>query len=547
VRVRASPASGSALAWCALLVAAVCAIYWRVHAFEFVHYDDLEYVLKEPYVRQGLTWAGVVWAFTETQVHNWHPVTMLSYLVDAELWGMTPGAFHLVNVVLHAADAVLLFLVLRRMTGRVHGSGIVAALFAVHPLHVESVAWVAERKDVLSTFFLLSTLWAYAAWVERPSAGRYALVAVLFALGLMSKPMLVTLPFLLLLVDYWPLGRFAPEPPDARAWLTRLRELALEKWPLFAMTAAASVVTFVVQRETGAMTATDQLSLLERLANAAQSYLRYLGLAVWPARLGVMYPLPPQISLVHGALAAGVVLAASAAVLRAARSAPHFFTGWFWYLGTLVPVIGLVQVGYQSHADRYTYVPLIGIFVAAVWAVAGAVTTRRARAAAAALTAAALLALSVRAWQQVGYWRNSETLYERALVVAPNSPNIRWNMAMLLTEHGRPADAIPHLRHLVTIAPNFMAGYIQLVLSLIAVGDLAGAEQVVRELRQLAPDAAQTHLATAIVALQRGDLRAAEREADAALALDPKLERARNVLRQVYAARRQRAGSPQRP
>jgi tetratricopeptide (TPR) repeat protein len=303
-----------------------------------------------------------------------------------------------------------------------------------------------------------------------------------------------------------------------------------------------------VQRETGAMTATDQLSLLERFANAAQSYLRYLGLAIWPARLGVMYPLPPQIPLVHGAFAAGVVLAASAAVLRAARSAPHLFTGWFWYLGTLVPVVGLVQVGYQSHADRYTYVPLIGIFVAAVWAVAGAAATRpRARAAAAVLTGAALLALSVRSWHQVGYWRDSETLYERALEVAPDSPNIRWNLAMLLTEHGRPAEAIPHLRHLTEIAPNFMAGYIQLVLSLIGVGDLAGAEQVVVELRQLAPDAAQTHLATAIVALKRGDLREAEREADAALALDPKLERARNVLRQVYAARRQRAGSPPAP
>ena len=526
----------------------MCAVYWRVHSFEFVHYDDLHYVMDPPWVRQGLSWGGVVWAFTETQVHNWHPLTMLSYLVDAELFGMSPAAFHVVNVVLHAANALVLFFVLRRMTGREHRSGIVAALFALHPLHVESVAWVAERKDVLSTFFLLWTVWAWAAWCERPSARRYALVALLFALGLMSKPMLVTLPFALLLLDHWPLGRFAPQPPAPRAWLGRLGRLALEKWPLFAMAAVVSVVTFVVQQQTGAMTATDQLSLIERLANAAQSVLRYLGLAVWPVRLGVMYPLPPEIPLIQGGLAAGLVLAASVVVVRAVRSAPHLFTGWFWYLGTLVPVIGLVQVGYQSHADRYTYVPLIGIFVAVVWSVAEAVAARpRARTVAAALTAVALVALSVRSWDQVGYWRDSETLYERSLEVAPNSPNIRWNLAMLLVEYGRPGDAIPHLRALAELAPNFTAGWIQLVLALIAVGDLPGAEQVAAELRHLAPDAAQTHLATAIVALERGDLRSAEQEANRALALDAKLERARVVLHQVYAARRQRGGAPQRP
>jgi Tfp pilus assembly protein PilF len=524
----------------------VGAVYGRVHAFEFVHYDDLEYVMNAPYVRNGLSWAGVAWAFTATQVHNWHPLTMLSYLLDSELFGMSSGAFHLVNVAFHAANALLLFLLLRRLTGREHASGVVAALFALHPLHVESVAWVAERKDVLSTFFLLWTIWAHASWAERPSARRYALVVLLFALGLMSKPMLVTVPFVLLLLDYWPLGRLPFDPAAPRASLAPLGRLALEKWPLFALTVLASAVTFWVQRETGAMTATDQLSLLERLANGAQSYLRYLGLALWPDRLGVMYPLPPRIDLIQGALSAGIVLTVSLAVLRGARRAPYLFTGWFWYLGTLVPVIGLVQVGYQSHADRYTYVPLIGIFVAAVWAVADAVAARpRARAAASALTALALVALSVRSWVQVGYWRNSETLYARSLEVAPDSPNIRWNMAMLLVEHGRPADAIPHLRHLTGLAPEFMAGWIQLVLSLIAVGDLRGAEQVVAELQQRSPGAAQTHLATAIVALRRGDLRTAEREANAALALDTRLERARNVLHEVYAARRNRAGAPQ--
>jgi len=531
-----------------LLATAVCAIYWRVQSFEFVHYDDLEYLLKEPYVRQGLTWAGVVWAFTETQVHNWHPLTMLSYLIDAELWGMTPGAFHVVNVALHVANTLLLFLLLRRMTGRETCSGIVAAIFAVHPLHVESVAWVAERKDVLSTLFLLWTLWAYAAWTGRPSARRYTLVIVLFALGLMSKPMLVTLPFLLLLLDYWPLGRLAWDPGGVRALLARARPLVLEKWPLFAITVASSVATFLVQRETGAMTATDQLSVLERLANAAQSYLRYLGLSIWPAQLAVMYPLPPRISLIEGGLAAALVLAASAAVVRAARGAPYLLTGWFWYLGTLVPVIGLVQVGYQSHADRYMYVPMIGISIAVVWAGAELLATRpRARAVASVLSGVALLALSVRSWFQVGYWRDSETLYEHSLEVAPDSPNIRYNLATLLSEHGRRAEAVPHYRRLVERAPSFMEGWMQLVLSLTAVGDLAGAEQVVTELRARAPDAAETHFAAAVVAFGRGDDRSAEREASAALSIEPRLERARVLLRQVYAARKQRSSAPQPP
>jgi tetratricopeptide (TPR) repeat protein len=518
----------------------VWAVYWPVHAFEFVHLDDLHYVLYPPFVRQGLTWAGVEWAFTGTQVHNWHPLTILSYLLDAELFGMAPGAFHLVNVAYHAANSVLLFLVLRGITGREHRSGVVAALFALHPLHVESVAWVAERKDVLSTFFLLLTLLAYAAFVARPSPRRSLAVAALFALALLSKPMVVTLPFLLLLLDYWPLGRFGPGPFTGRALLSRFGVLAREKWPLFAMSAAASAVTFVVQQESGAMTA--EVGLAGRLANAAQSYLRYLGLAVWPERLAVMYPLPPEVPIVEGALAAVVVLTASIAVLRAARHAPHLFVGWFWYLGTLVPVIGIVQVGYQSHADRYTYVPLVGIFLAGVWAVAGAVAARpRARTAVAALTGVALLALSLRSVDQIGYWRDSETLYQHSLDVAPDSPNLRWNMAMLLVEHGRRAEALPHLRALVELAPNFMAGWIQLVVTLIEMGDLEGADEVAQELRRRKPEMAQSHLALALVALERGQLAVAEREANAALALDSKLDRARAVLNRVYAEHRRRS------
>ncbi len=527
--------------WCALLVSAVCAVFWRVQSFEFVHYDDLEYLLKHPYVRQGLSGAGVVWAFTESQVHNWHPLTTLSYLLDAELWGMTPGAFHAVNVALHAANTLLLFGLLRRWTGRESSSGIVAALFALHPLHVESVAWVAERKDVLSTLFFLLTLWAYTAWVARPAAWRYARIVLAYALGLMSKPMLVTLPFVLLLLDHWPLGRIAPDAATGRLDPARLARLVREKLPLFAMAAAASTVTYLVQRESGALTASEPLTLLERLANAALSYLRYLGMLVWPAQLGVLYPLPARIDLGEGALAGVLVLALSAAAVRAARRMPYLFTGWFWYVGTLVPVIGVVQVGVQSHADRYTYVPLIGIFVAVVWAAAAGLEARpRARTAAALVAGVVVALLSVRSWFQVGTWRDSETLYENALAVAPDSSLIHYNLATLLWEHGRHADAVPHLRESVRLAPDRIEGWTQLVVALTALGDLSAAEEALVELRGRAPDRALTHFAAAALALERGDLEVAEREATAALASEPKLERARVLLRKVHAARKAR-------
>jgi tetratricopeptide (TPR) repeat protein len=495
--------------------------------------------MKPAWVRQGLTWLGVREAFTGTQLYNWHPLTMLSYLLDAELWGMSPRAFHLVNVALHGANTVVLFLLLRNVTGATVRSAIVAALFALHPLHVESVAWVAARKDVLSALFFLLALASHAAWHARPNAWRYGRTVLLHALALMAKPMAVTLPFVLLLLDFWPLGRFA-SAGGARASLARAGALALEKAPLFALSAASSVVTLAAQ--TGAMEALAHLSPEGRVANAALSYLRYLAATLWPARLGVLYPMPPDVDLAAGAVAAAVLAVLTALVLRFARTRPWLATGWLWYLGTLVPVIGLVQVGVQSHADRYTYLPLIGVFVAVVFEIGARVAgRRRAEWAAAAAAAVVLALLTARTWAQLDVWKDGETLYRHALAVAPDSPQIHYNLGTLLVEHGRPGDAVPHYREVVRLAPELALGWSQLALALSTRGEVDEAWRTLEEARAHGVDSAALHTATSWVALLRGDLAAAEAEANAALRLAPGLPQAREMLRRVQAERQRRA------
>jgi tetratricopeptide (TPR) repeat protein len=527
---------------CALLLAIVALVFGKTGSFEFVHYDDLDYVMKPPWVRQGFTWNGLREAFTGTQLYNWHPLTMLSYLLDAELWGMSPGAFHWTNVVLHGANTAVLFLLLRSLTGGTARSAIVAALFALHPLHVESVAWVAARKDLVSTLFFLLALASHAGWHARPNAWRYGRTVLLHALALMAKPMAVTLPFVLLLLDFWPLGRFG-ETRGARAALARAGALALEKTPLFALSLASSVVTLAAQA--GAMEALAHLSPLERAANAALSYVRYLGAMLWPARLGVLYPMPPHVDLGAGALAAAAIAVATALVLRAARARPWLVTGWLWYLGTLVPVIGLVQVGVQSHADRYTYLPLIGVFVAVVFEIGARVAGRRGAARAAAAAAAVVLAaLAARTWVQLDVWKDSETLYRHALAVAPDSPQIHYNLGTLLVEHGRPGDAVPHYRETVRLAPELALGWSQLALSLATRGEVDEAWRVLEQARARGLDAPDLRIATSWVALLRGDLATAETEAKAALQMAPGLARAREVLRRVQAERQRRALGP---
>ncbi len=478
--------------WCSrglmglVLAMVTLAVYWIAGRNEFVNYDDPDYVTSNPHVLTGLTWENLRWAFTTGHASNWHPLTWLSHMLDCQVFGAHAAAHHLVNVAFHSANAVLLFLVLRRMTGAHWRSALVAALFALHPLHVESVAWISERKDVLSTFFLLLALAAYARSVARladrpPPPGLpqakprgqgasprvadfidYALRFLhpgpglvclgWFALGLMSKPMLVTVPFLLLLLDYWPLGRFGVETGEAerrRFWL-----LLVEKTPFFALSLLSSVVTYLVQRKGGAVSTS--LTVGERLGNALVSYARYLGKMWWPENLSVLYPHPGHWPLwqvgLAGALLAG--LSAGAIVLR--RNRPYPAVGWFWFVGMLIPVIGLVQVGIQSMADRYTYVPIIGLFIIVAWGVADLVPQRPWRPFVLAAGAATVLVLCAGlTFRQIQFWRTSETLFRRATQVSSKNYLAYNNLGFYLAAHGGEEEAMEDYRKALEINPLY--------------------------------------------------------------------------------------------
>jgi protein O-mannosyl-transferase len=451
------------------LVVAIAAVYWPVSRAEFVNLDDDRYVTENPHVQRGLTWAGAEWAFTTVAQSNWHPLTWLSHMADWQLFGSWAGGHHLVSVGFHAASGILLFLILARMTRRRWPSAVVAALFLVHPLHVESVAWVAERKDVLSTFFGMLTLGAYALYVERPSVGRYAAAFVLLALGLLAKPMLVTLPFVLLLLDFWPLGRLkgvgdaAGQASAADFWprpfpWRRAGWLVLEKVPLLALVAAASVVAYVAQERGGAMLPSESLPLSVRKANALVSYVGYLGMMVWPRGLAVPYPyvfpIPPwQVQCAEAAL---VIVTA---LVLWQRRRPYLAVGWFWYVGMLVPVVGLVQQGNQTLADRYTYVPLIGIFVAITWLAADGLAKwgRRARRLTAAMAGVVVLAACAAvSANQVRYWSDSVTLLRHILNVTANNTVAHDLLGAALAERGQTDEAIRHFQEVLRTWPDYM-------------------------------------------------------------------------------------------
>jgi tetratricopeptide (TPR) repeat protein len=441
------------------LVLLTLAAYWQVGRADFVTLDDSRYVSNNLHVEHGLTWAGVRWAFTTGYGANWHPLTWLSHMGDVELFDMRPAGPHVVNLLLHVGSAVTLFLVLAAMTGAVWRSALVAALFAVHPLHVESVAWVSERKDVLSTFLGLLALAAYVGYARRGGFLRYLLVFLLLALGLLAKPMLVTLPFVFLLLDYWPLGRWTagPKAGPGFPWRTA-RWLVIEKLPLLLLSAASSVVTYMVQQRGMAVIPFERLPLGLRIENALVSCVVYLGNTFWPLDLAVLYPYHKDLSVGAVLLAAGVLAACSAVALWGAWQGRRWLAvGWAWYLGMLVPVIGLVQVGLQSRADRYTYLPLVGVFLVVVWGAAELAARWRLRATTAALAAAVVLAAcTALGARQVGYWANSETLFRRALAVRATEDNVGpYNaLAVFLFDNGRTREAKRYWDEALKINPN---------------------------------------------------------------------------------------------
>ena len=444
------------------LVAITLAVFGQTIRYDFVNFDDDLYVYNSPAIKAGLTVKGITFAFISQHAGNWHPLTTVSHMLDCQLYGLNADWHHATNVFLHIIAVLLLFQVLRKMTDAPWKSAVVAALFAVHPLHVESVAWVSERKDVLSAVFFFLTLGAYVHYAQSRSIMRYLLVTVLFVAGLMAKSMLVTAPVVLILLDYWPLNRIRGQQADVGR---PLLELVIEKIPLFVLSAGACVITFVLQkRATGAI---PPLPLLWRLENALASYVIYIWKTLWPTRLGVFYPHPNNtlsIGQVIFAVALLVAVTAAAAIFRSQR--PYLLTGWFWYVVMLFPVIGVIQVGEQGHADRYTYLPSIGLFLAAVWFTADIAKVRRSQSRLVVATAITTVLLPVLAWTafvQTSYWRNSRTLWNHALAVTSDNDVAHNNLGYLCAERGELDEAISHFESAAKIRsgktnPHYDAG-----------------------------------------------------------------------------------------
>jgi tetratricopeptide (TPR) repeat protein len=463
---------------CIALTVVTVAVYYHVCSFKFVDYDDYGYVFENTNIRDGITLKTIKWALTTDYFSYWHPLTWLSHALDWQLFGGNPAGHHISNLIFHIANTLLLFIVLNQMTGALWQSAFVAALFALHPLHVESVAWVSERKDVLSTFFWILTMWAYVRYTRQPGIGRYLPVVVFFAFGLMSKPMLVTLPFVLLLLDYWPLNRLRPAdgPKHKRAGSKHsFAYLLIEKVPLFVMVLALCIATFIIQKKLGAVRWAGNYNLLIRFANASISYLRYIAKMVWPARLAAFYPHPGQnVSFLFAAISAVLLLAVTIAVLRFAKNRRYLVTGWFWYLGTLVPVIGLVQAGDQAMADRYTYITLTGLFIIIAWGIPDLLglpeidSLRRpsggrdtlfltGRYKKIAITISALLiilTMSIYTRFHLRYWRNSQALFQHALDVTKDNYVAHLCMSTYTRREGKVGESIYHCQEVLRIKPD---------------------------------------------------------------------------------------------
>lgn len=492
---------------CLVLTAAVLTVYGRVAAHDFVNYDDPLYITGNDRVKEGLNLDNIGWAFRSTEEGNWIPLTWISHMAAVEVFGLNAGAHILLNVLLHALNSVLLFLVLGRMTGRIWPSALAAALFALHPLHIESVAWVAERKDVLSTLFWMLTLMAYVRYAERPTMPRYAAVAAFFAAGLLAKSMVVTLPCVLLLLDFWPLQRTAQptgtQGPPRVAW----PRLIAEKLPLLALAAAIAVVTLITQRSVGAMGSLEVSSLISRVLNASASYAIYLRQTFWPFDLAVTYPWHAEQTLTKYALiGALLIIAGLVASALGWKRHPYIAVGWLWYLGTLVPVIGVVHVGTYAHADRYTYVPLVGVFIMAAWMLADFVGARSMRRAGVLiLTAALLLGLSLRSWDQLGHWRNSATLFEHTLNVTSNNARAHNNYAHALFAMNDFDAAVYHSREAVRLQPWKVTYFYNLALAYAEQGEMLWAKWACYEAIRIDPGYRETRHKLGYILLDEGD------------------------------------------
>jgi Tfp pilus assembly protein PilF len=537
IKVRPAPADGKgsiparpshrARVWGVALVLflATLAVYSQVRHFEFLNFDDPEYVTENNHVRAGLSWNGVAWAFTSYDAANWFPLTWLSHMADCQFFGLSSGWHHATNVLIHALASLLLFAALKRMTGALWPSAFVAFLFALHPMHVESVAWIAERKDVLCAFFWFLALWCYARYAPQPTGRRYLLVLLAFCCGLMAKPMIVTLPFVLLLLDVWP--------------LRRANRLAIlwEKLPFFVLASGASVATYLAQQRGHAVRTLSSLPVGLRVANALVTYVAYVGRMLWPAKLAVYYPYSHALPLWRTLAAATVLAGVTAVVLRWFRSRPYLAVGWFWYLGTLVPVIGLIQVGGQSSADRYTYVPAVGLAIMLGWGAAEVARKYPRATSPLAISAIAVcLTWTVLTGFQASYWENNGTLFQHAVDVTSNNYVAYNNLADYDLIQMRNGDALSHVVQALQLNPNYPEAHVNLATILRRTGKNEESEREYRIALSLQPNNVEAHTGYGALLLIEGRVNDALREFWQVVELRPEYAEGRYNLGRVFAS-----------
>ena len=529
--------SYSVIIICTLLVLLTVAVYIKVGGHQFLNFDDPSYVTENLHVSSGITVDNIFWAFSSIDAGNWHPLTWLSHMADVQLYGVNPRGHHITNVIFHATSSVLLLLLLFRCTGSLWQSSFVAALFALHPLHVESVAWVAERKDVLSAFLGLLTLCLYAEYVAKRNIGLYILAFLVFVLGLLSKPMLVTLPIIMLLMDYWPLDRYRHTEKQGLLQLSgRTRAVIIEKAPFFLCSLLSGLITMYAQHKGGATNSLTSVPVVLRIENALVAYVKYIGKTLWPTDLAVLYPLPVSFPLwqVIGSLL--VLFSVTVATVRVRNRHPFLVVGWLWFLVTLVPVIGLIQVGSQSMADRYSYIPVIGLFIMAAWGVPVLTNGFKRRKSILALLAGSLIITSaVLTWQQLGYWQNNISLYQHALHVTSGSYLVHSNLGIAFAEEGDLTAAIREYRQAIRISPYSFDAHGNLGLALLETGDLDGALMECQIALQLNPGSSNSHYNLGVALAAKGALEAATHEYHEAIRSSPNNSKMHTSLGRVYA------------
>lgn len=521
---------------CAVIISVTIGVYWQVHDHGFIHYDDDIYITDNEYVQKGFSLDTILWAFTDTRSGNIHPLTWYSHMLDYQLFGGDAGKHHLVSVLFHVINSILVFLVFRRMTGRLWASAFVSAMFALHPLHVESVAWASERKDVLSTLFFLLTIRFYVQYTKNTRKKYFIAALFLFFLGLLAKPMLVTLPFVLLLLDYWPLRRipgyfFKEDSANETHSLPALRSLVIEKIPFFALSVFWSLVTFAVQQQQGAVKSLDAFPFHVRVANAIVAYISYIGKTLVPTRLAVLYPHPgmPKFS---------VVVFSSVALLMVfwvgfkwRKERPWFMTGWLWYAGTLVPVIGIIQVGHHSLADRYTYIPLIGISIILAWGSAELAKKWNLSPKVLGIAGFSLiLFFSAFTYRQLGYWTDSITLFTRTIEITDKNYRIHYNLGNALSEKGQNEEATAHYLQAIRINPEYAPAYINLANALGNQGKYEAAIPFYHEAISIDPDSAEAFRNLGLVMSFQGKMEEAIQYLQKAILKNPDWAEAHNDL-----------------